>query len=229
MKTFTRVFLGLLLILIGALYILKITGIADVTVCLNGWWTFFIIIPCFNGVLKNRDRFGNMIGLAVGILLFLAAQGVFGYVVAGKLIVPVIIILVGLKMVIVSQPRNYYAPKESIHNKCVHGQNDEYVSAFAARNMKFDEDFQFAKVGAIFGAAKCDLTNAKISDGSRIELMCAFGGVEIVVPEDVNVNIHSFCAFGAVNDKREMKNRNSDAPTLYIDGFCILGGADIVE
>ncbi len=223
MKSFTRVFLGLLLILTGTMCILKVVGLIDIDISLNGWWTFFIIIPCLNGFLTNHDKFGSLIGLIVGILLLLAAQDVFAYGIVLKLIVPIIIILLGFKLL----------KKNSDSSNCkkrIYEQGDEYSAVFSAQNVNFDNQiFKFARVGAIFGATRCDVSNAQITDGSKIELMCAFGGAEVVVPKNVNVSICPFCLFGAVSDKREIKAQIPNAPTLYIDGFCIFGGADILS
>lgn len=122
MKSFTRVFLGLLLILTGTMCILKVVGLIDIDISLNGWWTFFIIIPCLNGFLTNHDKFGSLIGLIVGILLLLAAQDVFAYGIVLKLIVPIIIILLGfklLKKILIPQiAKNVYTNRVTNIRRC---------------------------------------------------------------------------------------------------------------
>ena len=43
----------------------------------------------------------------------------------------------------------------------------------------------------------------------------------------MNIRTNTFCLFGGISDEREIKNKDKDAVTLDINGFCILGGADI--
>ena len=68
---------------------------------------------------------------------------------------------------------------------------------------------------------------AKIQDGSRVDLFCMFGGADIIVPEDVRVKINTFCLFGGISDKRKITNITDTSSTLTICGFCMIGGADI--
>lgn len=90
-----------------------------------------------------------------------------------------------------------------------------------------DKEITVAKIGAIFGGAKGNLTDAKIKDGSRVDLLCAFGGADIIVPGNVKVKVNTFCLFGGISDKRVIKDAGKDDVTLNINGFCLFGGADI--
>ena len=101
MKKLSGIVIGALLVAVGVIYILGAFGIADINISLDGWWTLFIIVPCLNGVITSKDKTGNLIGLAVGVMLLLAAQDVFEYDMILKLIVPVIIIALGIKMITV--------------------------------------------------------------------------------------------------------------------------------
>ena len=53
-----------------------------------------------------------------------------------------------------------------------------------------------------------------------------FGGIDILVPDNINVKINSNSIFGGVSDK----NHRSSVPgavTLYINATCMFGGVDI--
>ncbi len=218
MKKLTGIIIGAVLIACGVIYMLGAFGIADVNVSLDGWWTLFIIIPCLNGLFTSKDKFGNFIGLAVGVILLLAAQNVFEYDMIWKIIVPLIIIMIGIKMIVktVSPKTN----SDKIQN--------ENMAAFSSQNFDYtDEEIIVAKIGAVFGGAKCNLLNSKIKDGSQLDLFCAFGGADIFVPENVNIKVNTFCLFGGISDKRVIKETNEDGVTLTINGLCIFGGADI--
>lgn len=221
MKKITGIVIGAILIACGVVYILGAFGVADINISLDGWWTLFIIIPCLNGLFTSKDKFGNCIGLAVGVLLLLAAQDVFEYDMIWKIIVPVIIIMLGIKLIVKST-----STQKKIEN--VEKGQKEYMAAFSSQTFDYaDKEIAVAKIGAVFGGAKCNLTDAKIKDGSQIDLFCAFGGADIIVPENVNVKVNTFCLFGGISDKRIIKDTNKDKVTLNINGFCIFGGADI--
>lgn len=222
MKKITGIVFGALLVASGVIYILGAFGIADINISLDGWWTLFIIIPCLNGVLTDKDKTGSLVGLAVGVMLLLAAQDVFEYDMIWKLIVPVVIIVLGIKMI---EKAVGHKPKD-----CTPKQTDteEHAAVFGSKNIDYtDKELTVAKIAAFFGGAKCNLKEAKILDGSQVDLMCAFGGADIIVPENVNIKINTFCLFGGISDKRNIKSIPNDAITLNINGFCFFGGADI--
>lgn len=221
MKNLTKIIIGAILIACGVVYILGAFGIADINISLDGWWTLFIIVPCLNGLFTSKDKFGNFIGLAVGVLLLLAAQDAFEYDMIWKIIVPIIIIMLGIKMIVKSTPH-----KDKIDN--AEKGEKECMATFNSQTFDYaDEEITVAKIGAVFGGANCNLTDAKIKDGSRIDLLCAFGGADIIVPENVNIKVNTFCLFGGISDKRAIKDTNKDNVTLNINGFCMFGGADI--
>lgn len=221
MKNLTRIIIGAILIAYGVIYALGAFGIANINISLDGWWTLFIIIPCLNGVFTSKDKFGNFIGLAVGVLLLLAARDVFEYNMIWKIIAPIIIVILGVKLIVKS-----VSPSKT--DTTVQKENQEHTAAFESQSVDFfDEEITVAKIGAVFGGTKCNLTDAKIKNGSQLNLLCVFGGADIIVPENVNVKINTFCLFGGISDKRVIKPTDRSAVTLVINGFCIFGGADI--
>lgn len=223
MKKLTGIIIGAVLIACGVVYILDIFGIADINFSFDGWWALFIIVPCFSGLFTNKEKFGNLLGLTCGILLLLAAQDVFDYEMVWKTVVPIIIILLGIKLIVKST-----SVQKKIDNTHTEKGQKECMAAFSSQTIDFaDEEITVAKIGAVFGGAKCNLTDAKIKDGSQIDLFCAFGGADIIVPENVNVKVNTFCLFGGISDKRIIKDTNKDKVTLNINGFCLFGGADI--
>lgn len=98
-KRITNIVLGVILVACGVIYFLDVFEIADVTFSLNGWWTLFIILPCLRGLFTSKDKLGNMIGLAVGVFLLLAARGVIEYEIIWKIAGPVLIAILGIKLI----------------------------------------------------------------------------------------------------------------------------------
>lgn len=243
MKKAFSIILGAVLILIGVLYSLNVLGITDVKISLDGWWTLFIIIPCLGGLFTDKDKIGSLIGLSLGIFLLLASRKVIEFSLIWELMIPLIAILIGIKFIIRAVCKNSDSKAEdNFHgNGSENAENgsagndkecdktkEECVSVFGSNTSDFSgKDIKKAKIGAFFGGAKCNLSNAIIADGSQIDLCCAFGGADIILPEDVEVKINAFCLFGGISDKRTLKARRENANTIIINGFCIFGGADI--
>lgn len=221
MKKMFGIVSGLLLIAVGILYILNIFGIAAFEYSLDGWWTLFIILPSLYGLFTSRDKVGNLIGLSIGVYLLLAARDIIEYGVIWKLFIPTVIILLGIKLICKSiNGENWFISEKKDNNA-------EYVEVFNSSGDYSNKDIKIAKIAAIFGATKCNLTDAKFEEGSSIDVFCMFGGAEIIVPENVNVKVNTFSLFGGISDKRALKNSDENTVTLLVNGFCMFGGADI--
>ena len=104
MKKIENTVIGLILIIIGVIIGLNAFHITNIDLFFDGWWTLFIIVPCFFGLFKDQDKTGNIIGLIVGIYLLLYCQGLINFQFAWKLVVPVIFVLIGfLKILLIKR------------------------------------------------------------------------------------------------------------------------------
>ena len=91
--------------------------------------------------------------------------------------------------------------------------------------MHFDgEIFESAELTAIFGGIECDLRRAVIEQDCAINVCAVFGGIDILVPDNVNVKLSATSIFGGSSNK---KASQKDAPTLYINGLCMFGGVEV--
>ena len=59
-----------------------------------------------------------------------------------------------------------------------------------------------------------------------IKANAIFGGIDIYVPEGVNVKVNSTSFFGGVENKIH-KNSPGNQHTIYIHANCLFGGIDI--
>lgn len=226
MKKFGNILWGIVFIAVGLIWGLNALGITNINIFFKGWWTLFIIIPCFIGLFTDRHKLGNVIGLFIGLMLLACAQGLLAFSLIWKLSIPAILVIVGLTFIFrdtVGTKINREIKKLNENRK-----NDaEYCSTFASQNINFDgEDFKGADLSAIFGGVKCDLRTANITENQIINANAIFGGIEIYVPTNINVKVKSTPIFGGVSDK-SIRNKNQDVPTIYINAFCMFGGVDI--
>lgn len=224
----SRILWGVALVAIGAIFALNALGLTDINIFFRGWWTLFIIIPSAIGLFSRGGKFVSIIGLVIGVTLLLSCQGVLEFGMIWKLAIPVIIILIGLKMIFAS-PFNRQATRRinEIKSDGTTPARDSVV--FSGHKIDFDgQIFEGAVLDAVFGSITCDLRRAIIEKDCVITASTVFAGIDIQVPDHVNVMINSNSLFGGVADKRIKKERQDNALTLYVDANCVFGGVDIV-
>ena len=85
------------------------------------------------------------------------------------------------------------------------------------------------RVIAAFGGAQLDLREARFPTGViDLEVKAVFGGVQIVVPPGLAVEVHGTAIMGGFqNVNRAPAHPDPDAPLLRIHGLALMGGVDI--
>ncbi len=224
MKKISSVIWGIVLIAAGAIFALNAMNITDIDLFFEGWWTLFIIIPCTVGLFTEREKTGNLFGIVFGVLLFLCCQDIVSFSKLWKFLVAAIIVIAGLKMVFSGLFGNK-ANEMILKMKNDGGDPKVGCATFSGCNMNFDgEVFEGAELAATFGGVKCDLRGAIIEKDCAIRVTAIFGGIDILVPGNVNVKVSSNSIFGGVSNKTQVIK---DAPTIYINGTCMFGGVEI--
>lgn len=219
--------LGAIIVAVGVLVGLNAFGIADISISLDGWWTAFIIVPAVMGLVSGKDWAGSLAMLFVGIYLLLAARDVIDYSFGWKIIVPVLIVILGIKLIVKAAKTDEGAPKKETAGRD-NAKEASCVAEFNESTSDFSgKEISVAKVGAFFGGAKCNLADAEFNEGSTINVFCVFGGADIILPDYVRVKQNSLCIFGGVSDKRAVKPDNEKTVEVTINGLCLFGGADI--
>ena len=192
MKNFGNILWGIVLIIIGLIVGGNALGITNIDIFFDGWWTLFIIIPCFIGLFKEREKTGNIIGILIGIALLLCCQDILNFDMIWKLAFPSILIIIGISFIF-KDTFDYKLSKEikKLNEKKVN--SDEYCATFSGQNLKFDgEKFTGTNLTAVFGGIKCDLKNAIIENDVVINCSSIFGGIEIYVPDNIKVKIKNY-------------------------------------
>lgn len=224
MKNLRRTIWGLIFIAAAIVIALNSFNVIDFDIFFDGWWTLFIIVPSFVGIIQDRNKWGAVFGLCIGILLLLSAQEIISWDMVWKISFPLIIAIIGIKMIISSfrKDKTDRIIKEIKHNT-KDAQNGAAV--FSGTELDFDNVvFEGANLSAVFGGIDCDLRNAIIEKDCVINVSCVFGGVDILVPDNVKVVANTTSIFGGID---VMKNNHSGEHTIYIDGACIFGGIDV--
>lgn len=215
---------GLVLIIIGVIFGLNALEITNINVFFDGWWTLFIIIPCFIDLFKDKNKTGNIIGLFIGIFLLLGCNNIIDFNLIWKLIVPVTLIIIGLSFIFKDNINGKIKKEMKKLNK---NTDKEYYATFGGQNLNFsNEEFKGCNLNAIFGGIKCDLHDATLKKDVVINAYAIFGGITILVPDNINVKVVSTPIFGGVSDERTEKCNDSKI-TIYINATCMFGGVEI--
>ncbi|MBT9557959.1 MAG: protein kinase, partial [Myxococcales bacterium] len=77
---------------------------------------------------------------------------------------------------------------------------------------------------SVFGGIEIDLREATLPYRVEIRCLAVFGGVEIIVPPDVNVDVAGHGIFGGFSRPRNRPPLQPDRPTIVVSGFALFGG-----
>ena len=100
MKKASSILWGIVLIAAGVIWALNVFNITDIDIFFDGWWTLFIIVPCAIGLFTEREKTGNIIGIAIGVFLLLCCQDILSFSMLWKILVPGLIVILGLKLLL---------------------------------------------------------------------------------------------------------------------------------
>ena len=225
MEKINKVLWGVFFIVIGVIIGTNALGITNINMFFKGWWTLIIIVPCFVGLFSNENegKIGNLVGILIGVGLLLSANGLISFDLIMKMILPLILVAIGLSLIFNE------TIKSKVSKKVKEGRKnglENIVATFAEQKVNKDnEEFTGANLDAVFGAVNLDISKANIEKEAVIKASAIFGGVQIIVPTNVNVKVKSTPIFGGVSNKTINKKENEKV--IYVDAFCMFGGVDI--
>ena len=222
MKKVENILWGVIFIIIGLILGLNAVGITNIDIFFEGWWTLFIIVPSVVSIAKNYKDASAYIWLIIGIALLLAAQGIIDMSIIGKLILPAVLVAIGVGIIFKDTVSSKVNSKIDELNK---SNKEEFYATFSGQKLNLaGDDFNGVSLNAIFGGIDLDLKNANIVEDKIINATSVFGGINILVPENINIQVKSTSIFGGVNNKTKNKE---EQPTIYVKAFCLFGGVDI--
>ena len=146
MQKLNRILWGVVLVAVGVVFALNALHIVDINIFFDGWWTLFIIIPCPVGLITERDKTGNLIGLLIGVFLLLSCRDILDFSMLWKLAVPAVIIVIGLKCIFGGmfggKTDKIMAEMKADGASVVNG-----FAAFSGQNLNFDNEVFTASRG----------------------------------------------------------------------------------
>ncbi len=120
---------GIILIVLGLFIAARAVGLITFSIFFDGWWTLFIIIPCFIGLFSNEHgKISYLIGLCIGTLLLMSAQNMITWRMFGPLVFAAVLVLAGVNILFKKDPSEYHNQfnnKQNNNNQS--GEYKEYV------------------------------------------------------------------------------------------------------
>lgn len=215
-----RILTGLILIVVGAGFLLQQAGVWSFSDLLSdGWPLIFVLIGIVQ--LFNRNKasyFSGFIFIIIGGLLFvnnLVEVNLYIY------FWPLILIIAGI---------SFLFTREKHTSKPVSDNATNAFTIFGGQNIHSNSNhYEGGQITAIFGGVEIDLRDAIISEqGAVLELNAVFGGIKIHVPDNVKVQVAGLPIFGGCENKTRRKAANEvDGPALKINYAAVFGGVEI--
>ena len=140
---------------------------------------------------------------------------------------PLLLLYIGAELVIYGFNHN---PSQWLHRPVPQGEDGKRICCavrLGADEYAYQgETFHGARLDAFCGGLRLDLRNAVISEDEEIDIHTFLGGVELLVPNNVNVIVKSHSFIGGVSDET-LKCIDQGARTLHITASNFLGGVTV--
>lgn len=226
-----RYFFGIILILLGLGFLLDQTGYINFGDMISMYWPVFIILVGLTGLFDRKSsKLGNLIVIAVGVLLQLSRLDYITIDVF-QLFFPVVLILIGINIIFskgVKKHKTSVEPEKwSKSNVSLEDTIDLFVIFSGINTMNQSRTFKGGKLSAIFGGIDLDLRGASLNNNEGfLDVTALFGGVDIKVPDNWRVEMTGTPIFGGWENNTR-PNNEPGTPVLKIRGTAMFGGIDV--
>lgn len=224
-KANKRSLMGIIFIVVGLVLIAsKLDVISDsVRHVIVSWPMLLIGIGVFN-ILSNKNYSSGLILVTVGSFFILPRMFDIPFEVK-DMFWPAIFVAIGVIMLTVKNRHKKFGESENSEHEI------DMLTLFGGGNRKITSgQFLGGKVTSIFGGSEIDLVGAKLKEEQCIiDAFTMFGGVEVSVPRNWEVQVDVVSIFGGFNDKRGPVEFNTEVgkKILIIKGFAIFGGGEV--
>lgn len=235
-----KIFGGLILIIIGSVFLSREFGIA-IPHWILSWKMLLIVIGVFVGFKHNFERSGWIIPVLIGSAFLI--QDFFPDIRISHFFWPIMIIVIGIIMILKPKRSHRKWEKYQHWNKHQHWQDwkekstyqssEDYIEANAifgsVKKNIVSKNFTGGEVNAIFGGCEINLMQAEIQGKVTLEMNQIFGGTKLIVPAHWEIKSELTAVLGSVEDKRPQvaKFGNENGAILILRGAAIFGGIDI--
>jgi predicted membrane protein len=218
---FGTAILGLGVLTLGAILLLDNFGIIRGEDFYEFWPVFLILIGVSHLVRPKGSRrvFAGLVWIAIGGIVLLSNLGYIAFEIWD--LWPVVLLIIGGSLVLKPFRRRQISV----------GENANVFEATAilggASRRITASNFQGGDVTAVMGGCEIDLRDCGSEGGpAEINTFAFWGGVEIRVPPDWEVQVKGTAVLGAYEDKTRTAE-GEGRKVLTVTGMAIMGGVEI--
>ena len=222
-NTNQRLWVGILVICIGVLFLLDTLNVINFSFIFN-WWPVILLVI---GYMKwnKQERNSAILFFTLGIIFLATSLNIISI---GKIfqLWPLALIAVGIFLIFKSGDTSRNILKDSKKS------TTEFLTASAifggTERTVTSDPFKGGDIMALFGGVDLDLRQAKFDpDGCTLSLTAIFGGVELRVPQNCSTIITGTPIFGGIEDKTVTIESETNSTRLHCKCTVLFGGVDI--
>jgi predicted membrane protein len=222
----SRIFWGLLLIVLGALFLFAQLDWWDFGRVVGRFWPVIFILLGISMLISNNFKHvgGGIFFILFGTFFLLVKWNVLHTI--GRYIWPVAIICAGLWILL--------RPAMGVSKKKIPemtGDDLDINQVFSGSARKVEsQNFRGGKADVVFGSTQIDLRTAKLAGGqATLTLSVVFGGIEVLVPNEWQVIIEGTPVLGSIESRKATIPDAQKTGTLSIKGSAVFGSIEVKE
>lgn len=208
-------YIALLLIFLGAGFLLQSLGYFDFGWIIGQWWPALIIIF---GIIEFSKPTPRKIVPALIILfgtILLFSRFTSTDVNFWGLFWPLILLFIGGSLLFRQKPDT-----SSLETAL-----DTFTFMSGTEKRVKSKGFTGGSAVTLLGGTTIDLREATLAEGATLDVLVFAGGIEILLPEDCQVNNQVLAIAGGIEDKTLGITKSTQ--TLILTGTVLMGGIDI--
>ena len=215
-----RTLVGFVLIALGVLFLLDQSDVLDSGDLIADWWPIVFVVAGFLYLsFSPRHVMVPAVLIIVGLAL-LARSLDFIPDWVQTIFWPLVLVAIGLWVMF---GRDLDPSGAQAGNRV-----NSLVAFFGREVVNESQQFGGGSIFTVFGATEVDLRRAQpVPEGAAMDVVVAFGGVDIVVPEGWKVDVKGIPLFGGWSNKTSRDLVSADAPLLSIEALVAFGGLEI--
>jgi predicted membrane protein len=220
-RGFGTAILGIGVLAVGAILLLDNFGVMEAENLFAYWPVLFILVGVSHFVRPEGSRryLAGSIFIAVGLIILLSNLGMISFGIWD--LWPVILVIVGLSLILKPFRRRGVSIADDagvFEATAILGGASRRISA---------ANFQGGEATAIMGGCEIDLRDCGSEGGpAEIDIFAFWGGIEIRVPDDWEVQVKGLAILGGYGDETRTIE-GEGRKVLVITGTAIMGGVEI--
>jgi len=224
----SQIVLGVLVIVMGLLFLLDNLDILDMHRAISFWPMVFIVA----GVVKLYDtetRGGQLLGaclVGLGVLIILDRMDIIDFNV--RTMWPLFFIGFGIYTIYRARTGRRRIQIDGVKGeKDLNGEGVVDITAVLGgfERRVYTPDFRGGEITAIMGGCALDLRNSSIEKEAVVNVFAFWGGVTMKVPPDWTVVLNGTPIMGGFEEKTARPPDNSKR--LIVQGYAIMGGVEV--